>query len=156
MTPLQAVMEQGGFLPTAKRDRVVLIVPTADGKFGASLINLEQVLTSGVPESASAFVRTRSSSCPRPGSPTRTTSSTCGSAGSFRLAAVAIVAQPGMGVRPLKVRKTKWPLNKIHQQSLLRKLIQEYWYEHDDKSASWSQHLTVRAAVAAATEMIPP
>jgi polysaccharide export outer membrane protein len=50
MTPLQAVMEQGGFLPTAKRDSVVLIEPTADGKFAASRINLEQVLTSGVPE----------------------------------------------------------------------------------------------------------
>ena len=50
MTPLQAVMEQGGFLPTAKRDSVVLILPTADGKFAASRINLEQVLTNGVPE----------------------------------------------------------------------------------------------------------
>ncbi len=50
MTPLQAVMEQGGFRPTAKRDSVVLIVPTADGKFSASRINLEQVLTDGVPE----------------------------------------------------------------------------------------------------------
>jgi protein involved in polysaccharide export with SLBB domain len=50
MTPLQAVMEQGGFRPTAKRDSVVLIVPTADGKFAASRINLEQVLTDGVPE----------------------------------------------------------------------------------------------------------
>ena len=50
MTPLQAVMEQGGFVPTAKRDSVVLILPTADGKFAASRINLEQVLTDGVPE----------------------------------------------------------------------------------------------------------
>jgi protein involved in polysaccharide export with SLBB domain len=50
MTPLQAVMEQGGFLPTAKRDSVVLILPTADGKFAASRINLEQVLTGSVPE----------------------------------------------------------------------------------------------------------
>jgi polysaccharide biosynthesis/export protein PslD len=50
MTPLQAVMEQGGFRPTAKRDSVVLIVPTAEGKFSASRINLEQVLTDGVPE----------------------------------------------------------------------------------------------------------
>jgi polysaccharide biosynthesis/export protein PslD len=50
MTPLQAVMEQGGFLPTAKRDSVVLILPTADGKFAASRINLEQVLTEGVAE----------------------------------------------------------------------------------------------------------
>jgi protein involved in polysaccharide export with SLBB domain len=50
MTPLQAVMEQGGFRPTAKRDSVVLILPTADGKFSASRINLEQVLTDGVAE----------------------------------------------------------------------------------------------------------
>jgi len=50
MTPLQAVMEQGGFVPTAKRDSVVLILPTADGKFAASRINLEQVLTDVVPE----------------------------------------------------------------------------------------------------------
>jgi len=50
MTPLQAVMEQGGFRPTAKRDSVVVIVPTADGKFSASRVNLEQVLTDGVPE----------------------------------------------------------------------------------------------------------
>jgi len=50
MTPLQAVLEQGGFLPTAERDSVVLILPTADGKFAASRINLEQVLTKGVAE----------------------------------------------------------------------------------------------------------
>jgi len=50
MTPLQAVMEQGGFKPTAKRDSVVLILPTVDGKFSASRINLEQVLTDGVAE----------------------------------------------------------------------------------------------------------
>src|SRR5262249_10333676 len=50
MTPVQAVMEQGGFLPTAKRDSVVLILPTADGKFAASRINLEQVLTECVAE----------------------------------------------------------------------------------------------------------
>jgi hypothetical protein len=42
MTPLQAVMEQGGFRPTAKRDSVVLIVPTGDGKFAASRINLSR------------------------------------------------------------------------------------------------------------------
>jgi hypothetical protein len=43
-------MEQGGFLPTAKRDSVVLILPTADGSFAASRINLEQVLAGGVSE----------------------------------------------------------------------------------------------------------
>jgi protein involved in polysaccharide export with SLBB domain len=50
MTPLQAVMQTGGFKPTAKRDSVVLITPSPDGKFSAARINLEQVLTDGVPE----------------------------------------------------------------------------------------------------------
>jgi protein involved in polysaccharide export with SLBB domain len=50
MTPLQAVMQTGGFRPTAKRDSVVLITPSPDGKFAASRINLQQVLEDGVPE----------------------------------------------------------------------------------------------------------
>ncbi len=50
MTPLQAVMQSGGFRPTAKPDSVVLITPGQDGKFSASRINLEQVLQDGVPE----------------------------------------------------------------------------------------------------------
>lgn len=50
MTPLQAVMQQGGFRPTAKRDSVVLITPSADGKFQASRVNLEQVVEDGVAE----------------------------------------------------------------------------------------------------------
>src|SRR5262249_61335732 len=50
MTPRRAVREQGGSHPTAKRDSVVFFLPTADGKFAASRINLEQVLTDGVAE----------------------------------------------------------------------------------------------------------
>jgi protein involved in polysaccharide export with SLBB domain len=50
MTPLQAVMQQGGFRPTAKKDSVVLITPSADGKFQASRMNLQQVVEDGVPE----------------------------------------------------------------------------------------------------------
>ena len=50
MTPLQAVMQQGGFRPTAKKDSVVLITPSADGKFQASRVNLEQVVEDGVAE----------------------------------------------------------------------------------------------------------
>jgi len=50
MTPLQAVMQMGGFKPTAKRDSVILITPSADGKFSASRMNLQQVLEDGVPE----------------------------------------------------------------------------------------------------------
>jgi len=50
MTPLQAVMQTGGFKMTAKKDSVVLITPSADGKFQASRINLQQVVEDGVPE----------------------------------------------------------------------------------------------------------
>jgi protein involved in polysaccharide export with SLBB domain len=50
MTPLQAVMQTGGFRPTAKRDSVVLITPSADGRFSASRVNMEQILEDGVPE----------------------------------------------------------------------------------------------------------
>src|SRR5262245_29536872 len=50
MTPLQAVLQQGGFRATAKRDSVVLITPSTDGKFQASRINLQQVVEDGVLE----------------------------------------------------------------------------------------------------------
>jgi protein involved in polysaccharide export with SLBB domain len=50
MTPLQAVMQQGGFRSTAKKDSVVLITPSPDGKFQASRMNLLQVVEDGVPE----------------------------------------------------------------------------------------------------------
>jgi len=50
MTPLQAVMQTGGFRSTAKRDSVVLITPAPDGQFSASRVNMQQVLEEGVPE----------------------------------------------------------------------------------------------------------
>ena len=50
MTPLQAVLERGGFKPTAKRDSVLLMTPGADGRFSAARIDLKQVADDGVPE----------------------------------------------------------------------------------------------------------
>jgi protein involved in polysaccharide export with SLBB domain len=50
MTPLMAVMQQGGFRATAKRDSVVLITPSPDGKFQAARVNLQQVVEDGVAE----------------------------------------------------------------------------------------------------------
>ena len=50
MTPLQAVLERGGFKATAKRDSVLLLTPGADGRFSAARIDLKQVLDAGVPE----------------------------------------------------------------------------------------------------------
>jgi polysaccharide export outer membrane protein len=50
MTPLQAVMQQGGFRPGAKKDSIVLITPSADGRFSASRVNLQQVVEDGVSE----------------------------------------------------------------------------------------------------------
>jgi polysaccharide export outer membrane protein len=50
MTPLQAVLERGGFKPTAKRDSVLLMTPGADGRFSAARIDLQQVVDAGVPE----------------------------------------------------------------------------------------------------------
>jgi len=50
MTPLQAVLERGGFKTTAKRESVLLLTPGADGRFSAARIDLEQVVDAGVPE----------------------------------------------------------------------------------------------------------
>ena len=50
MTPLQAILEAGGFRPTAKLDSVLLLAPVADGKFSAARLNMEQVVEDGVPE----------------------------------------------------------------------------------------------------------
>ena len=50
MTPLQAVLERGGFKPTAKKESVLLLTPGADGHFSAARIDLKVVLDSGVPE----------------------------------------------------------------------------------------------------------
>lgn len=50
MTPVQAVMQTGGFRMTAKRDSVLLLSPRRDGEFTAARLNLEQVIDEGVPE----------------------------------------------------------------------------------------------------------
>jgi protein involved in polysaccharide export with SLBB domain len=50
MTPLQAVLERGGFKPTAKKDSVILLTQAADGQFSAVRMNLKQVVEDGVPE----------------------------------------------------------------------------------------------------------
>jgi protein involved in polysaccharide export with SLBB domain len=50
MTPLQAIMQSGGFKPTAKLESVLLITPTADGKFSAARVDMRQVVEDGVPE----------------------------------------------------------------------------------------------------------
>jgi len=49
MTPLQAIVEVGGFKTTAKLDSVMLITPGADGSFSAARLNMQQVVD-GVPE----------------------------------------------------------------------------------------------------------
>ncbi|HXJ35632.1 MAG TPA: polysaccharide biosynthesis/export family protein [Candidatus Eisenbacteria bacterium] len=50
MTPLQAVLQSGGFRPTAKLDSVVLMTPGPDGRFTAARMNMDQVVNDGVPE----------------------------------------------------------------------------------------------------------
>ncbi len=50
MTPLQAVLQSGGFRPTAKLDSVVLMTPGPDGRFSAARMNMDQVVNDGVPE----------------------------------------------------------------------------------------------------------
>jgi protein involved in polysaccharide export with SLBB domain len=50
MTPVQAVMQTGGFRITAQRDSVLLLSPRRDGEFTAARLNLEQVIDEGVPE----------------------------------------------------------------------------------------------------------
>jgi len=50
MTPLQAVVQTGGFAPTAKRDSVLLLTPGAGNKFTAARIDMAQVVEDGIPE----------------------------------------------------------------------------------------------------------
>ena len=50
MTPLQAVLQRGGFKKTAKLDSVLLMTPGADGHFSAARVDLQQVVDAGVPE----------------------------------------------------------------------------------------------------------
>ncbi len=50
MTPLQAVVQTGGFRPTAKLDSVLLLTPGEGGKFSAARMDMAQVVDDGVPE----------------------------------------------------------------------------------------------------------
>jgi len=50
MTPLQAVLQSGGFTKRAKLDSVLLMTPGADGRFSAARVDLDQVVQAGVPE----------------------------------------------------------------------------------------------------------
>jgi protein involved in polysaccharide export with SLBB domain len=50
MTPLQAITQSGGFMPTAKLESVLLMTPDAQGKFSAARMNMSQVVDDGVPE----------------------------------------------------------------------------------------------------------
>jgi len=50
MTPLQAVLQTGGFRPTAKLNSVLIMTPAADGRFAAARIDMKQVVNDGVPE----------------------------------------------------------------------------------------------------------
>jgi protein involved in polysaccharide export with SLBB domain len=50
MTPLQAVLQTGGFTRRAKLDSVMLMTPQPDGKFSAARLDMEQVVAAGVPE----------------------------------------------------------------------------------------------------------
>lgn len=50
MTPVQAVMQTGGFRMTAESESVLLLSPRRDGEFSAARLNLKQVVEEGVPE----------------------------------------------------------------------------------------------------------
>lgn len=50
MTPLQAVVQTGGFRETAKLDSVLLLTPGAGNKFTAARMDMEQVVEDGTPE----------------------------------------------------------------------------------------------------------
>ena len=50
MTPLQAVLESGGFKTTAKLESVLLMTPGPDGHFTAARVDMAQVVNDGVPE----------------------------------------------------------------------------------------------------------
>jgi hypothetical protein len=48
MTPVQAVMQTGGFRMTAEPESVLLLSPRRDGEFSAARLNLKQVVEEGV------------------------------------------------------------------------------------------------------------
>ena len=50
MTPLQAVLQTGGFKTTAKLESVLIMTPGGDGRFAAARMDMKQVVHDGVPE----------------------------------------------------------------------------------------------------------
>jgi len=50
MTPLQAVLQSGGFKQSAKLESVLLMTPGPDGRFSAARVDMAQVVHDGVPE----------------------------------------------------------------------------------------------------------
>jgi polysaccharide export outer membrane protein len=50
MTPLQAVMDAGGFRHSGNLESVILITPDSEGQFAASRIDMKDVVEHGVPE----------------------------------------------------------------------------------------------------------
>jgi polysaccharide export outer membrane protein len=50
MTPLQAVLQSGGFKKTAKLESILLLTPGPDGAFNAARVDMKQVVDAGVPE----------------------------------------------------------------------------------------------------------
>jgi protein involved in polysaccharide export with SLBB domain len=50
MTPLQAILQSGGFKRTAKLESVLLMTPGPDGHFAAARMDMKQVVDAGVPE----------------------------------------------------------------------------------------------------------
>ena len=50
MTPLQAVLQSGGFKKTAKLDSVLLLTPGPGGQYAAARVDMAQVVDEGVPE----------------------------------------------------------------------------------------------------------
>jgi protein involved in polysaccharide export with SLBB domain len=50
MTPLQAVLQSGGFKDTAKLNSVLILTPGPDGRFAAARVDMKQVVDDGVAE----------------------------------------------------------------------------------------------------------
>jgi polysaccharide export outer membrane protein len=50
MTPLQAIMAAGGFKDSAQKDSVLYIARGTNGSYQASRVDLQAVVTNGVPE----------------------------------------------------------------------------------------------------------
>jgi protein involved in polysaccharide export with SLBB domain len=50
MTPLQAVLQVGGFKDTAKLESVLIMTPLPGGKIAAARVDMAQVVKDGVPE----------------------------------------------------------------------------------------------------------